>query len=369
MSKTAPHSNVSLERRQLIAGAASMAAASMVPVGEADAQDKPGSQIGARIPFGAAIHPDNMKTDPAYKAAFVRHCQVLVAEGGMKWPDLRPTRDQYSFTMSDIVVNFAKDNGLAVRGHTLVWCEALPDWTKAITSAAEAERELRQHVERVVRHYKGRIRDWDVVNEPIAETQTTGNDFRPGLWSRYLGDNYVAMALRAAADADPTADLVVNEYGIEGNSSGDKKKRAAFLRLIRNLKDKGVPLTGVGIQGHLDPSTPVDLDGMATFAAEMKSLGLKVLITELDVNDQNLPSDIQARDLTTAKITKDFLTAINAGARPALVCTWGITDRHTWIPMYFKRKDGLANRPLPLDAQFEPKPMMRAIQQFCRGQA
>jgi endo-1,4-beta-xylanase len=350
-----------IDRRQLAIGSLAMAATgALEPVT---------AQSAGRIPFGAAINPEPLKRDPAYRAAFARHCQVLVGEGGMKWPDLRPGRDQYSFTMGDSVVEFAKSSGLEIRGHTLIWCEGMPDWTKSITGANETERELRQHIERVMRHYKGRIRDWDVVNEPIAEQQPTGNDFRPGLWSRYLGENYVAMALRAAADADPAAELFVNEYGIEGNSAADKKKRATFGRLIRNLKDKGVPLTGVGIQAHLDPSTPVDIDGMTKFASEMKSLGLKVLITELDVNDRNLPADIQVRDLAAAKIVKEFLAAVGAGIRPGLVCTWGITDRHTWIPMYFKRKDGLPNRPLPLDANYEPKPMLRVIEQFCRGQA
>jgi endo-1,4-beta-xylanase len=351
---------MAITRRQVLASAA--ASAIILPHVAAEA-------ALARVPFGAAINPDPMQTDAAYRAAFVRHCQVLVGEGGMKWPDIRPTREQFSFTTADRLVEFARMNGLEMRGHTLAWCEVLPDWTRAISSASEAERELRQHIERVMRHYKGRIHSWDVVNEPMADGQPTGKDFRPGLWPRYLGDNYIAMALRTAADADPTAELIVNEYGIEGASTNDRRKREAFRQLIRQLKDKGVPLHGVGIQAHINAASPVDHEGISKFCAEMKSLGLKVLITELDVNDQKLPGDIAVRDKATAKLVGDFLMAIGAGIRPSLVCTWGLTDRNTWIPMYFKRADGLPNRPLPLDAQFEPKPMLRVIEQFCQAKA
>jgi endo-1,4-beta-xylanase len=333
------------------------------------ALDMPAVAADRRIPFGAAINPEVMKDNAPYCDAFARHCQVLVGEGGMKWPDLRPSRDEFTFWHGDRIVDFARSRGLETRGHTLVWCEILPDWTRTIGSAPEAEREMRRHIERVMGHYKGKIRSWDVINEPMAEKQPTGRDLRPGLWPRYLGDGYLAMALRTAADADPSAELIVNEYGIEGVSEGDKRKREAFRRLIRDLKDKGVPLSGVGIQSHLNPSVPVDGEGISRFAAEMKSLGLKVLITELDVNDQNLPGDIAARDAATAKIAGDYLAAVAAGARPSLVCTWGLTDRHTWIPMYFKRADGQPNRPLPLDADLQPKPMLKVIETFCRGQA
>jgi endo-1,4-beta-xylanase len=349
-----------LTRRQVLAGTAACAIVQA---------SVPAVAARASVPFGAAIHPDPMQADATYRAAFVRHCQVLVGEGGMKWPDLRPTRDQFSFETADRMVEFARSNGLEMRGHTLVWCEVLPDWTRTISSASEAERELRHYIERVMRRYKGRIHSWDVVNEPMADAQPTGRDFRAGLWPRYLGDNYIAMALRTAADADPTAELIINEYGIEGASSGDKRKREAFRQLIRNLKDKGVPLHGIGIQAHIDASSPVDHAGISAFTADMKSLGLKVLITELDVNDQKLPGDIAVRDAAAAKLVGDFLASVGAGIRPSLVCTWGLTDRNTWIPMYFKRADGLPNRPLPLDAQFEPKPMLQVIKDFCRAQA
>ena len=352
-----------ITRRDAVKGAVVSAAALAAPAYGALRSTTSG------IPFGAAIHPDPMRDYADYRSAYARHCQVIVGEGGLKWPNIRPSRDVFDFTLGDQMLAFARSNGLEMRGHTLAWCDGMPDWTRAIGSATEAERELRQHIERVVGHYRGRIRSWDVVNEPVADSQLTGRDLRAGLWSRYLGEAYIATALRAAAAADPMAELVINEYGIENTSVASQRKRNAFRRLIRRLKDQDVPLHGIGVQAHLDATGTIDRDGLSRFAAEMKSLGLKILITELDVNDQSLPADIATRDEATAKTAHRFLTAVSAGARPSLVCTWGLSDRHMWTPDWRKRPDGLANRMLPLDDQYQPKPMMVAIERFCRGPA
>lgn len=356
---------MSLTRRDVLTAAVLTGAAAPLAMPSRNAAAAP----AASIPYGSAIQPDAMRDNADYRAAYIRHCQVIVGEGGFKWPDIRPSRAEFDFSLSDRMMEFARMHGLEMRGHNLVWCEANPDWMRTIGSASEAEREMRLHIERVAGRYKGRIRSWDVVNEPIADKQLTGRDLRPGIWPRYLGEAYIAMALRTTAAVDPAADLILNEYGIEGASEADRRKRETFRRVIRRLKDQGVPLHGIGIQAHLDGTGTIDRDGLSRFAAEMKSLGLKVLITELDVNDRILQGDFATRDAATAKITRDFLTAVGAGARPSLVCTWGLTDGYMWTPDWLKRPDGLPNRMLPLDDQYRPKPMMQAIEQFCRSPA
>ncbi len=321
----------------------------------------------ARVPVGAAANHYILPDNAAYRAALAKHCDVIVAEGAMKWAEIRPDRETFNFAAGDATVAFASTHGLRVRGHTLVWCEGNPAWLQTLANASEAERELRRHIVRVIDHYRTPIDDWDVVNEPIAEKPRSSTDLRDGVWLSRLGGRYIDTAFQIAADIAPRQRRVINEYAIEAATPRDKLKREAFRRLILELKGRGVPLTGVGLQGHLDGASEIDSDGVSAFCAEMARAGLDVLITELDVNDFHLPADIVARDAIVAKRTEQFLTAVFAGCRPKLICTWGITDKHTWMPMWFKRRDGLANRPLPLDADLAEKPMLRILQRFSSG--
>jgi endo-1,4-beta-xylanase len=346
-----------LTKRDVLAGA--IAASVNAVVSRAGAE-------GTRIPYGAAANHFVLPTDGNYRAALARHCDVVVAEGAMKWDVIRATRDVFDFKHGDNLITFAHQHGLQVRGHTLTWCDANPPWLKTLTTAVDAERELRQHIERVVTHYRSSIRSWDVVNEPIADNPHNSMDLRQGLWPSLLGERYIDLAFHAARDTAPDQQRVLNEYGIEHATPRNRLKRAGLKRLIFDLMARGVPVTAVGLQGHLSGTDDIDKDGVAQFC-HMTRVGLEVLITELDVNDDKLPADAAQRDGLVAQKTKDFLEAVFAGCRPKLICTWGLTDRYTWMPMWFKRKDGLANRPLPLDADLKPKLMMQIITQHLRG--
>lgn len=319
------------------------------------------------FPFGAALRDGPLAGEPDYRAAIVAHCRQVVGEGGLKWFDLRPSRERFVFDQADRQLAFATENGLDLRGHTLVWYGAMPDWTKTIASAAEAERELVRHIETVVGRYRGRIKSWDVINEPIPDDPASRSDIRPSIWQQRLGESHIALALRTAARADPEARLVINEYDIEFVGDRFRRKRDALLRLVRDLKLRNVPLHAIGLQGHLRGDLAIDEDGLSAFVSEMRALGLDVLVTELDVVDDKLPGPPALRDMLAAARAYDFLRAIHAAARPAAVLTWGITDKYTWVPLWFKRSDGLANRPLPLDDGYRPKPLMRVLEHFGQG--
>ena len=316
------------------------------------------------VPFGVALRDGPLAAEADYRSAVVRHCAQVVGEGGLKWFDLRPSRDRFVFDQPDKQLEFARANGLELRGHTLVWAEVMPDWTRTI-SQGEAEGELTRHIETVMSRYRGKIRSWDVVNEPIANDPANRTHLRPSIWQQRLGEGHIALALRTAARVDPQARLVINEYDIEFVGDRFKRKREAFLRLIRDLKLRNVPLHGIGLQGHLRADLPVDRDALSAFVAEMRSLDLDVLVTELDVVDDKLPAATDLRDMMVAAKAYEYLEAIQAAARPAAVLSWGITDKYTWVPMYFKRSDGLPNRPLPLDEAYRPKPLMRVLEHFC----
>jgi endo-1,4-beta-xylanase len=321
---------------------------------------------GKLIPYGAAVRSDALANDLPYRAAIVANCQLIVPESELKWLELRPARDQYRFEKADAIVDFARNSGIAVRGHTLAWYGAMPAWTDAIGSRAEAERELVDHIETVVSRYRGAIPSWDVVNEPLADWPEDESSLRPSIWTRRLGPDYLPIALRAAAAADPDARLVINEYDVEFSGPRFAARRKALVRLLRSLRDRDVPLHAVGLQAHLFAERAIDHDGLQALLAEIAALKLDVLITELDVIDYELPGKVSERDALVAGVAGRFLESVCDVVRPKAILTWGLSDRYTWVPTYFKRPDGMPNRPLPLDAELKRKPLFDVIEEFRR---
>lgn len=317
-----------------------------------------------KIPFGAAVRGDALAADAGYRAALAERCRLLVPEGSLKWPVLRPNRDTFDFGDADKIAAFARSNGLGLRGHTLAWYGGMPAWANAITSPVEAERELTGHIEAVVSRYRGFIGSWDVVNEPMSENPASPRDLRPFVWTKTLGPEYIPIAFKAAHAADPAARLVLNEYDIEFVGPRFAMRRAGILAIARSLVDRGIPIHAIGLQAHLFADREIDRDGLQAFLREIKALKLDVLVTELDVIDVGLPTDAATRDAIIARKAADFLHAVGEVTPPSAVLTWGITDRYTWVPIYFTRPDGTANRPLPLDSELRPKPLMTVIERF-----
>jgi endo-1,4-beta-xylanase len=319
-----------------------------------------------RSGFGAAVAWTDLNADPRLAAAIQTYCTEIVPVYELKWRPLRPTRDVFAFGPADALMNFAQHNDLKMRGHNLVWYYGLPDWTREIASAREAERELTRHIETVVSHYRGRIVSWDVVNEPIPDNPRSDADRRETLWTHFLGQSYAEIAFRAAAAADPDARLVVNEYDVEFDDAASRIKRAALRRFVLERLDAGAPLHAIGLQCHLRGDKPIDRDGMTKFVEEMRGEGLDIYVTELDVQDQFLPASTPERDAIVAKAVGDVLSAIGAPAPINTLLTWGLSDRYSWISQMFPRADHTPNRPLPLDTEFQPKPFMAQIEKYTR---
>jgi endo-1,4-beta-xylanase len=358
-----------LSRRQALTAtlkvAGAVAGGALIGRAQAEvARDK-----NARVPYGACVRPEALATEVDYRAAFLTYCQQITPEGGLYWAEVRPTRQQYNFDKPNRVLEFAMANGMAMRGHTLVWYGAVPDWTKQIRGAGEAERELDTYIERVMSRYRGKIKIWHVVNEPVDDAKYAVPGLRPNIWLQQLGERYIDMAFRTAHRVDPAAELLLNEYDIEFADATSPKKRQALLKLVHGLLDRGVPIHGVGLQAHLRGQLPIDREGLSSFVSEVRSLGLSVHITELDVLDDALPASVPLRDTIVAARAFDFLESVFAAARPAAIVTWGITDRYTWVPMWYKRKDGLPNRPLPFDENYKSKPLWNVIDYFCQQKA
>jgi len=238
----------------------------------------------------------------------------LIADGNdLKFSDrLRPSPDSFDFSSGDTVVSWAQQRHMLFRGHCLIWWNGLPKWFNSYVNQKNAEQVMVKHISTVVKHYAGRVYSWDVVNEPLH------NDGRPdGLrrkpWVDLLGPQYIDIAFHTAADADPKARLVLNECYIEHNTPGEIGRRATLLALVTRLKKAGVPITTIGMQSHLRGATPLDGPGLTRFMKQIQDLGLDIMVTELDVDDVDVPGP--KVEQTVSDKYSQFLDIVNPYVR------------------------------------------------------
>lgn len=306
--------------------------------------------------YGAATTEDRIRTDAAYRQAVAQECGILTAEYEMKWDRLRPTASTYNFVDSDYIVNFARQSGMLVHGHTLCWHRALPSWFGSTVNRSNAEQFLREHIQAVVGRYKGQIYSWDVVNEVIETSDNLPNKLRNSLWYQYLGESYIELAFRTAAQADPAALLVYNEYNVEFD---DSARKDGILSLLQRLKAKGVPIHALGIQGHIRSADAqkftANTNAFRQFLNEVAALGLKIIITEFDCDDRSLPSNTQQRDDGVAKMYGDYCSVVMNNPNVIGFITWGLSDKYTELNTSSARGDRQTQRPLPLDSAMQRK--------------
>ncbi len=312
--------------------------------------------------YGAATMQNHLVSDTNFNSSFVQECGILVPENELKWDTLRPTPSQFNFTSADWLLGFAQRNGMLFRGHTLVWHMQLPQWFKEVVNRQNAEKFLLQHIATVTKRYAGKMHSIDVVNEAIEPTSGRPDKLRKTPWLEFLGSDYIEFAFRAAAAYDSKAILVYNELGLEYDTADGETRRTAVLKLLERLKSKGTPIHALGIQSHLiGHETRFNTDKLRKFLASVASLGLKILITELDVVDQKLALDSEERDRIVAARYQDYLTAVLNERAVIAVLTWGLSDKYTWHSSYNPRKDLAPVRPLPLSNSLKHKLAWNAI--------
>ncbi|HEY9524607.1 MAG TPA: endo-1,4-beta-xylanase [Thermopolyspora sp.] len=301
--------------------------------------------------FGSAT--DNPEfSDTAYLKILGDEFNSTTAGNALKWYATEPQQGVFDFTPGDQVLDFARAHHQLFRGHTLVWHNQLPDWLTGGTWTADQLRAiLKNHITQVVHHYRGKLYSWDVVNEAFNEDGT----YRETLFYNLLGPGYIADALRWAHEADPRAKLYLNDYNLEAIGP----KSDAYYELVKSLKAQGVPIDGVGFQGHLAlqygyPSTLED--NLRRFA----DLNVDVAITELDIR-MLLPAD-DAKLATQAQWYSDVTKACLAVRRCVGITIWDYTDKYSWIPAFFDG-EGAA---LPYDENLQPKPAYYAIRDALR---
>src|SRR6266567_3263346 len=244
-------------------------------------------QAGILLSVFTGMHQVRFEPD---SSALIAATFGMIADGNdLKFSSrLRPTPETFDFSFGDSVVSWADEHHLRFRGHCLVWWNALPRWFGSYVTVANAREVLTTHITTVLKRYRGRVYSWDVVNEPIYhDNRPDGLRKRP--WVELLGPEYIDLAFWTAAAADPKARLVLNECYIEHNTPAEITRRQSLLALATRLKKAGVPVSALGIQGHLRGSTPLDRLGLTKFLEEIRSLGLEIMVTELDVDEIGVP--------------------------------------------------------------------------------
>jgi endo-1,4-beta-xylanase len=356
-----------LNRRSLLTG---LAASLIVPAREVLAQvDDSLKQRAARrgMLYGCAVLDSILRTMPDLSAAVVREAGVVVPEFEMKWGVTQSRRIAPDYTMADSIANFAAENRLGLRGSTAVWYLNLPPWVPDELAKPGGRDLLLDHVREVVGRYRGKVVEWDVVNEAIEPRDGLPSKLRKSIFYKALGEDYIAESFRAAHDADPGAMLFYNDFALEYLTDLEQQWREGTLGLLSRLKGKGVPIHGLGIQAHLNVGNRFDENVFRRFLAEVAALGLRISITEFDVNDVRLAPDVKQRDAAVADHARRFLeTAFDEKAVRTLI-TWGISDRVSWLNRDRQRPDKINHRSLPLDENMQRKPLWTAIAECFDG--
>jgi endo-1,4-beta-xylanase len=289
-----------------------------------------------------------------YLNVAAREFNCVVAEWGMKFGHLCPkARGVYDFNDADTIMAFAKANGMKVRGHTLLWHEQQPRWFKEDEwSRQEMAEVVHEHIKALMGRYKGQIFAWDVVNEAIADGNDPNQVYRVTNYYETLGPEFIDMAFRWAREEDPSAKLFYNDYGADFGGVKFEK----LYKLVKGMKERGVPIDGVGLQMHIGLWADGKGEKLAGVIQRLSELGLEVQITEMDV-----AVDLPADSNSLAKQAKVY-GEITGVAMREKACTalllWGFTDKHSWIPSHSKGKQGAA---LIFDEGYKPKPAYEAV--------
>jgi len=314
-------------------------AAGGAPVTNAPLRDL-AAPIGLR--FGTALIPQDIET-PSYAAIASSQFSVVTPGNAMKWQIVEPEQGVFDWSQADQLVQFARANGQLVRGHTLTWHNQLPNWLTAgvangSISAAQLRTLLHDHIITEVSRYRGRIWQWDVCNEFFTDTNPSTinpNDF----WVSNLGTGVIADAFRWAHEADPNALLFYNDYNI-GGEDGTNAKSDAVYAFVKQLLSEGVPIDGVGNQGHLDTQYGWNPQLLQEDLERFAGLGLKVAITEADVRTfvnnatDQVPTDNLAQFAQPYEYS-EMLKAALAVPQCISFTVWGFTDSDSWVPGTF----------------------------------
>lgn len=350
-----------MNRRQILRDAlafgSSLALANTLPT-VASAQRRHGGGVGgaskALVPqcnqFFVGCQAGKYElTQPNFPQVAAANFNLLTPGNEMKWTKLRPTPDTFNFTDGDWIVNFAQQNQMQVHGHNLCWnSTANPAWFKTTLNKSNGKQYLTDHITKVMQHFKGQVISWDVVNEPVVPWSKRPDGLYPGPWIDAIGPDYISTAFHAAAEADPKPLRILNCYQVEHDTPDQDRGRANTLALVKKLVQQKVPIQAVGIESHLNATTPLAGQKFRDFLSEIVQTGLQVLVTELDIDDTEVQGSPADRDKIVGKAYHDYLAQFKGISNLNAVIFWTISDKFDWLNTAkdpkLKRMDGQAHR-------------------------
>jgi endo-1,4-beta-xylanase len=299
--------------------------------------------------IGVAIQA-RLLNDASYVRA-AREFGSVTAENEMKWQSLESQPNRFNFVNADRIVDFAEEEGMQVRGHTLVWHSQLPRWVSDLTTPEAVRSAMLNHIETVVSRYRGRVFSWDVVNEAW---QDGGAALRTSVFQQQLGDGFIDEAFSAARAADPDAKLFYNDYGTEGTS----RKANSVFTMVQGMVARGVPIDGVGMQMHVtnNPNGPT-VEQLVTNMQRLVDLGLEVNISELDISTCGDATEEQ-RLASQRERAHGLVQACVSQAGCNFITVWGVADQYSWRGDCEDGADPLA---LLFSSSYQKKPVYSGV--------
>lgn len=333
--------------------------------------------FGDKFLVGVAVNNRQVAGIDSFGAGIIKkHFNSIVAEDCMKSINIHPEEDRYNFGPSDAFVQFGQDNGMAIIGHCLVWHSQLARWfcvdKKGNNVSAEVlKQRLKEHITTVVSRYKGEIKGWDVVNEAIMED----GSWRKTKFYEILGEEYIPLAFQYAHEADPDAELYYNDYGMHHHGRCE-----GVVKLVKSLKEKGLRIDAVGMQGHMGLDYP-DVDVFEKHMQAFADCGVKVMITEWEMSalptvhdGANISDTVAYRkainpypdalpDSVSQVWNARMKTFMNLYLKHAdiveRVTVWGVSDGDSWKNNFPVR--GRKEYPLFFDRNYEMKPFLKEL--------
>ena len=323
--------------------------------------------------IGVAVNQRNV-SNPDQIALIKKEFNSITAENDMKPGEIHPKEGVWNFERADKIANFCRENGIKLRGHCLCWHSQFADWMFTDKKGKPVKKEvfyerLREHIHTVVNRYKDIVYAWDVVNEAMADDGRSwpGREQSPYRQSRHFqlcGDEFIAKAFQFAREADPNALLFYNDY-----SCVDEGKRERIYNMVKKMKDAGVPIDGIGMQGHYNIYFPSE-EQLEKAIVRFKELVNHIHITELDLRmNQEMGGQLQGFSRGEAKPIPAYMNTLQTDQYARLfkvfrkhkdvidcVTFWNLGDRDSWL--------GVNNHPLPFDENYRPKACYRAIRNF-----
>jgi endo-1,4-beta-xylanase len=334
-------------------GAGAVSAYAQEPTLRSLAEER-GRYVGAILNsqwFGGGLPGDYEKI---HKTQF----NVVVAENEMKFDATEPQEGRFNYGNGDKMVKYAKANGMRVRGHALAWHSQVPNWVNNYKNdKKKLLAVLKNHIEKVVGHWKGQVDEWDVVNEAVSNNEPMWRSY--SVWYQGIGPEFIDSAFVWAHAVDPDAELCYNDYNLEQGVS-PKAKAGFVLEQVKRWVANGIPITCVGSQTHVEDTTTDkhfigSPDSLRAFARELAKLGVKLNITELDIGFKsgiNVSSDDLARQGRNYREYMDvFLEEPNMGT----FLIWGVSDKWSWLGGLNRQKG------LIYDDNLRPKPAFDSL--------